>query len=266
MNPRLVLKALILLMLVPALICLLLPDSIARSYTQIMFPLILLVSGILAMRVSTIYTNWLRNAFVFLSLFLFFMIFPHFDFLWSFYAAHPLFVVLLQWVTYAMLVLCSIYVLKVTEVRKISGKGWLLIGAMLVIGIVILVYHLPPVLEYYPAMYKLPLTLIYILDVAIVIMLMPVVLLYAQQMRVEGRESITFTTIVSGVILSTIAVYLFVMVTGLQLYEAPRLFHTGSTLDALYLFSYLLIAVGLYVHGKYDKWGFAQIEQALSGS
>jgi len=75
MNPRLVLKALILLMLVPALICLLLPDSIARSYTQIMYPLILLVSGILAMRVSTIYTNWLRNAFVFLSLFLFLMIF-----------------------------------------------------------------------------------------------------------------------------------------------------------------------------------------------
>ena len=75
MNPRLVLKALILLMLVPALICLLLPDSIAPSYTRIMFPLILLVSGILAMRVSTIYTNWLRNAFVFLSLFLFLMIF-----------------------------------------------------------------------------------------------------------------------------------------------------------------------------------------------
>jgi len=27
----------------------------------------------------------------------------------------------------------------------------------------------------------------------------------------------------------------------------------------------LLIAVGLYVHKKYDEWGFAQIEQALSG-
>lgn len=265
MNPRLVLKALILLMLVPALLCLLLPDSIAPRYTQLMFPLILLLSGILAIRVATIYTNGLRNAFVFLSLFLFLMIFPHFDFLWSYYAAHPLVVVLLQWVTYAMLVLCSIYVLKVTEVRKISVKGWLLIGAMLVIGIVILVYHLPPVFQYYPAIYKLPLTLIYILDVAIVVMLMPVVLLYAQQMRVEGRESITFTTIIGGLILSTIAVYLFVIATGRQLYEAPLLFHTGSTLDALYLFSYLLIAVGLYVHGKYDAWGFAQIEQALAG-
>jgi len=265
MNPRSFLKALILLMLVPALLCLLLPDSIARSYTRIMYPLILLLSGILAMRVSTIYTNWLRNAFVFLSLFLVLMIFPHIDFLWSFYAAHPLFVVLLQWVTYAMLVLCSIYVLKVTEVRQISVKGWLLIGAMLVTGIVILAYHLPPLFQYYPAIYKLPLTLIYILDVAIVIMLMPVVLLYAQQMQAEGRESITFTTIVSGLILSTIAVYLYVIVTGIQLYEAPFLFHTGSALDALYLFSYLLIVAGLYVHGKYDEWGFAQIEQALAG-
>lgn len=265
MDPRLFLKALILLMLVPALLCLLLPDSIAPRYTQLMFPLILLLSGILAIRVATIYTNGLRKAFVFLSLFLFLMILPHFDFLWSYYAAHPLAVVLLQWVTYAMLVLCSLYVLKVTEVRQISVTGWLLIGAMLVIGIVILVYHLPPVFQYYPAIYKLPLTLIYILDVAIVVMLMPVVLLYAQQMRVEGRESITFTTIVSGLILSTIAVYLYVIATGRQLYEAPLLFHTGSALDALYLFSYLLIAAGLYVHGKYDEWGFAQIERALAG-
>jgi hypothetical protein len=263
MNPRSFLKALILLMLVPALLCVLLPDSIARSYTRIMYPLILLLGGVLAMRVSTIYTNWLRNAFVFLSLFLFFTIFPHFDFLWSFYAAHPLFVMLLQWVTYAMLVLCSIYILKVTEVRKINSKGWLLIAAMLVIGIGILVYHLPPLFLYYPPIYKLPLTLIYILDVAIVVMLMPVVLLYTQQMRAEGRESITFTTIVSGLIIVTIAVYLYVIVTGHELYEAPFFFHTGSALDALYIFGYLLIAAGLYVHGNYDDWGFAQIEQAL---
>jgi hypothetical protein len=265
MNPRSFLKALILLMLIPAAICLILPDTIARSYTRLVFPLVLLAGAVLAMRVSSIYKTTLRKAFVFLSLFLFLMIFPHFDFLWPFYAAHPMFVVLLQWITYAMLVLCSVYVLKVTEVRKISGKGWFLIGAMLVLGMIILAYHLPPVFQYYPAAYKLPLTLIYLLDVAIVVMLMPVVLLYAQQMRLEGRESITFTTIVSGIILSTVAVYLFVIVTGIQLYEASRLFHTGSALDALYLFSYLLIVVGLYVHRKYDDWGFAMIEQALAG-
>mgnify|MGYP007042366149 FL=1 len=145
-----------------------------------------------------------------------------------------------------------------------SKKGWLLIGAMLFIGLIILAYHLPPVFQYYPEAYKVPLTLIYFLDVLIVVMLMPIVILYAQQMKVEGKESITFTTIVSGIILSTIAVYLYAIVSGIPLYEAPLVFHKGSILDALYLFSYLLIAVGLYVHKKYDEWGYQMIEKALA--
>ena len=265
MNPRVFLKAMILLMLIPSGICLLLPDTIAGSYTRIMYPLVLILGAVLSMRVAAIYKNWLRNAFIFLSLFLFLMIFPHFDFLWGFYSAHPQLVVLLQWITYAMLVLCSFYVLKVTEVREITREGWVLIGAAFLIGIIILAYHVPPLYHYYPPAYKIPLTLIYFLDVVIVIMLMPVVLLYAQQMRLEGRESITFTTIISGIILSTVAVYLYVIVSGIPLYAAPNVFHTGSVLDSLYLFSYLLIAVGLYVHKKYDEWGFDMIEQALSG-
>jgi hypothetical protein len=265
MNPRMFLKAMILLMLIPSGICLFLPDTIAGSYTRIMYPLVLILGAVFSIRVAAIYKNWLRNAFIFLSLFLFLMIFPHFDFLWGLYRTYPQLVVLLQWVTYAMLVLCSFYVLKVTEVREITRKGWALIGAAFLIGIIILAYHVPPLYHYYPQAYKIPLTLIYFLDVVIVIMLMPVVLLYAQQMRLEGRESITFTTIISGIILSTVAVYLYVIVSGIPLSAAPNVFHTGSVLDSLYLFSYLLIAVGLYVHKKYDEWGFDMIEQALSG-
>jgi hypothetical protein len=191
MNPRLFLKAMILLMLFPSLICLFLPDTIASGYTTIMFPFCLLIGSILSIRVAAIYQKWLRKAFIFLSLFLFFMIFPHIDVLWGIYSSFPLLVVSMQWTTYAMLVLCSFYVLKVTEVRQISIKGWTIIVAMLFIGIIILAYHIPPVLHYYPDAYKIPLVLIYFLDVVIVIMLMPVVLLYAQQMRLEGRESIT---------------------------------------------------------------------------
>jgi len=147
-----------------------------------------------------------------------------------------------------------------------NKKGWLLIGAMLFMGLIILVYHLPPVFQYYPEAYKIPLTFIYFLDVIIVVMLMPVVILYAQQMRLENRESITFTTIVSGIILSTVAVYIYAIVSAVPLYEAPRVFHTGSILDTLYLFGYFLIAVGLYVHKQYDEWGYQMVDKALAGS
>jgi len=265
MNPRSFLKAMLLLMLFPSLVCLFLPGTIAHEYTEIMFPLVLLIGAVLSIRVASIYKKWLRKAFIFLSLFLFFTIFAHIEFLWEIYSSFPMLVVFMQWITYAMLVLCSFYILKVTEVRQISRKGWVIIAAMLFIGIIILAYHIPAVLHYYPEAYKIPLILIYFLDVVIVIMLMPVVLLYAQQMRLEGRESITFTTIVCGIILSMIAVYIYVIISASTLSQVPSVFHTGSPLDALYLFSYLIIAVGLYVHKKYDEWGFRMVEKALEG-
>jgi hypothetical protein len=264
MNPRLFLKVMLVLMLVPAGIALFLPDALAHEYTRVMYPVILVIGAALSLRVAFIYTNWLRKAFIFLALFLFLMVFPHIEELWGIYRTSPQFVVLLQWITYAMLVLCSYYVLKVTEVRQVSRKGWALIAAVILVGVVILAYHVPPVLRYYPEAYKLPLMLIYFLDVIIVVMLMPVVLLFAQQMRLEGRESITFTTVVSGIILATVAVYLYVIFTGTPLYATAGIFHTGSILDALYLFSYLIIALGLFVHKRYDDWGFGMIEQALS--
>jgi hypothetical protein len=116
-------------------------------------PLVLIPGAVLSMRVAAIYKNWLRNAFIFLSLFLFLMIFPYFDFLWNFYSAHPQLVVLLQWITYAMLVFCSFYILKVTEVREINRKGWVLIGAAFLIGIIILAYHVPQLYHNYPHVY-----------------------------------------------------------------------------------------------------------------
>jgi hypothetical protein len=48
------------------------------------------------------------------------MVFTHIEELWGIYRTSPQLVVLLQWITYAMLVLCSYYVLKVTEARQAS--------------------------------------------------------------------------------------------------------------------------------------------------
>jgi len=274
MNPRLILKVLIVLMLFPALICLFLPGTIANSYTKIMHPLALLIGGLLSLRVASIYKNWLRKMFIFLSLFLFFMMLVNIDPLVELLRAvfgnqFPLFVLIMQWTTYTMLVLCSLYALKVTELRKLGMEGWIAIMAVSVLGVVIVTY--PSVLQqmigvHNAGIYTISLLLIRLTDVAIVIMLVPVVVLYAKQKRLEGRESITFTTIICGIILSLTAVYVYEIVFDVPLYVvAQAVYHTGSILDALYLFSYLIIAAGLYVHKKYDEWGFDMIEQALLG-
>ena len=264
----------IVLMLPPALICLILPGTIGSSYTKIMHPLALLIGGLLSLRVAAIYKNWLRKMFIFLSLFLFFMMLAHTDPLMALLSAFgnlfPLFVLIMQWTTYTMLVLCAIYVLKVTELREIGMTGWIAILAVSFLGVVIVTYQIPSVLQqvigfHYADIYTISLLLIRLTDVAIVIMLVPVVILYAQQMRLEGRESMTFTTIICGIILSLTATYVYEISFGVPLYVmAHEVYHTGSILDALYMFSYLIIAAGLYVHKKYDEWGFDMVEHALS--
>jgi hypothetical protein len=274
MNPRSFLKMMILLMLIPSFICLFLPDTIAPEYTEIMLPLALLIGAVLSIRVALTYKEWLRKAFLFLSLFLFLMMLTQLDPLWTIARARigsifPIVVLIMQWATYAILVISSFYILKVTEVRRIGTKGWMVTVAMLLLGMIIVLYNIPSVFQQIfflqtASLYTVSLILIRILDVAIVVMLVPVVILYAQQMRVERRESITFTTIISGIILSLIGAYIYEIVFGVPLYVASHaVYHTGSLLDALYLFSYLIVAVGLYVHKMYDEWGFQMIEKAL---
>jgi hypothetical protein len=276
MNPRRFLKVMILLMLFPSFICLFLPDTIASSYTKIMCPLALLIGAVLSVRVALIYKKELHRAFIFLALFLFLMMLANIDQLWNLLRLEigdlfPMFVLFMQWTTYAMLVICSLYVLKVTKLREIGIKGRIAIIAVLFFGIIIVMYRVPSLLQqifvfHYANVYTISLLLIRLLDVAIVIMLMPVVILYAKQMRLEGRESITFTAITCGIILSLTTAYVYEIVFGVPLYVIIHaIYHTGSILDALYLFSYLIIAVGLYVHKKYDEWGFKRIEKALAG-
>lgn len=276
MNPRTFLKVMILLMLFPSLICLFLPDTITSSYTKIMIPLALLIGAVLAIWVASTYKKELQKAFIFLALFLFLMMLANIDYLMNLLRLelgdlYPVFVLFMQVTTYAMLVIFSLYILKVTELREIGIKGRIAIMAVLFFGILIVLYRVPSELQqifvfHYADTYTISLLLIRLLDVAIVIMLMPVVILYAKQMKLERRESITFIVIICGIILSLTAAYVYEIVFGVPLYVIIHaVYHTGSILDALYLFSYLIIAVGLYVHKKYDEWGFKRIEKALAG-
>lgn len=276
MNPRSFLKVAILLMLFPSLICLFLPDTIASSYTKIMIPLALFIGAILSVRIASMYKKWFQKSFFFLSLFLFFMMLANIDPLWDLVRSKvgdliPLIVLPFQWVTYSMLVISSFYTLKVMESRGLSKKDWVIIVAMLFIGIIIVMYQMIPVIKQlfllrHIDLYAISLLLIRFLDVAIVIMLTPVVLLYVRQMRLEKRESITFTTITCGIILSLTVTYGYEIAFDVPLYLVLHaIYHTGSILDALYLFSYLIIAVGLYVHTKYEEWGLRMIKKALAG-
>ena len=276
MNPRTFLKVMILLMLFPSFICLFLPDTITSSYTKIMIPLALLIGAVLAIGVASTYKKELQKAFIFLALFLFLMMLANIDHLMNLLRLelgdlYPVFVLFMQLTTYAMLVIFSLYILKVTELREIDIKGRIAIMAVLFFGILIVLYPVPSELQqifvfHYADTYTISLLLIRLLDVAIVIMLMPVVILYAKQMKLERRESITFTVIICGIILSLTIAYVYEIVFGVPLYVIIHaVYHTGSILDALYLFSYLIIAVGLYVHKKYDEWGFNRIEKALAG-
>lgn len=270
MNPRSFLKVMILLMLFPSLICLLLPDTIASGYIKIMHPLSLLIGSILSFRVAAMYKKWLQKSFFFLALFLFFMMLANIDPLGDIVRSKvgnliPLIVLPFQLLTYSMLVISSFYTLKVMERRGLSKKDWIIMVAMLFIGIIIVMYQVIPLLCHLD-LYAIPLLLIRFLDVAIVIMLTPVVLLYIRQMRLEKRESITFATITCGIILSVSVAYGYEIAFNVPLYVVfHAIYHTGSILDALYLFSYLIIAVGLYVHTKYYEWGLKMIKKALAG-
>jgi hypothetical protein len=85
-----------------------------------------------------------------------------------------------------------------------------------------------------------------------------------QHLKSKEQESITFTFIMGGVIWSLLSTYIFELVLGISAGQiAVQYFQTGSWLDAIYIFGYFIIAVGLYANMKYDEWGFRAIEKAI---
>ena len=103
-------------------------------------------------------------------------------------------------------------------------------------------------------------------DAALIIVLVPVLWLYVQYLKSQHRQSLTFTVVISGVVFFTLFDYLFQVI--LQLF--PHLLSEGSPLsatisEALFVYGYLMIVVGLYAHHKEDSWGYKAIDRAMSG-
>jgi hypothetical protein len=249
-----------------SLLCLILPENLVNPYIVLMQPLTLFIGFIFALQVASIYTGDLRKSFLFLSFFLLIYtlvnIQPLIQFLISVIgeSSFSYMLLLVQIIDYAMLLGSCFYTVKVIDVKRMNRYGWAFI-ALLTPLCAYIVYHsfqlktggnvVEPIVAVIPV-------LINVIDMAVVLMLVPVLFLYLQYLKAKAQESITFTFIMGGLILNFFPVYILELLA-----PATRNIEGNPAMNAAYLFSYLLMAIGLYANRKYDEWGFKMIEKAL---
>ena len=250
----------------------LIPKDVGSVYVSVMQPLALFLGFLLALKVSSNYGRELKNSFLFLSLFLLLYMISNILPLWQYLYSSlgnttTLYLIqILQIACYAMVLTSCAYTLRVIEVKRINRYGWIFIGLLAVLCVYILIRNLPTMnaISADPTTQILRL-LITIFDMAIILMLVPVVLLYIQHLKSKAKESVTFTLIMGGLIFSIISTYIFELATGMSLDKiATDYFQKGSVLDAIYIFGYFIIAIGLYGNIKYSEWGYQAIVKALS--
>lgn len=273
MGPRRILIIAVLIAAALSFSCLILPETVAGIYASIMHPLTLFVGFILALRVASIYERELKKSFLFLSLFLILYMLANIYPLWK--CLHYLMgdntlylVLLLQVVDYSMLITSCVYTLKVIEVKRMNRYGWIALGMMFPLCVYVVYYEVP----WWSTMIADNLAvaisqmLIRVFDMSITLMLLPVLFLYLQYLRQKAQESITFALSMSALVFAMFSTYVFQLAMGVSIDTiASEYFQKGSVLDTVYIFGYLLIAVGLYAHRKYDEWGYSMVDRAMAG-
>ena len=271
MDRRYILLIAIVIVAVLSFLCFILPDNVGSLYASVMQPLVLLLGFLLAFKVASNYEKELRKSFLFLSLFLLLYMLSNILILWQFLYSllgntiTIYLIQLLQIACYAMLITSCVYTLKVIEVKRINRYGWIFLGMMLPLCVYIVIRGVPSMsaISASPTV-EIIRMIIRIFDMSIVLMLVPVVLLYLQHLRAKAQESITFTLIMGGLIFSLISTYIFELAPGMSLERiAAEYFQKGSALDAVYIFGYFIMVVGLYANIQYNEWGFQAIERAL---
>lgn len=256
--------------LILAIIVLFLPENVSGVYVSIIEPLSLAVGGLLALRISFMYSKQLRLAFIYFAVFLFIyaaaiVFFTHTGDIISREIFTNL-VVAVQAVDYLFLILFCICLLRVMEVGTLKKSAWIAIIATAVLCLFLALY--PPVAD---GIISTDITIITyliirIIDAALVVALIPVIWLYVSYLQSQQRQSLTFTVIISGIICATIFNYLHETIV--------RLFASGAIEstpffavipDALFIFGYLVIMTGLYAHLKDEQWGFNAVDRFMSG-
>ena len=265
---------------IPALVVLFLPAGVWPTYVDVVEPISLLVGSFLALYVSFIYRKELKAAFIFLSVFLLIyalaivlllsfspILLPYLEPRLGVDETLRL-VQSIQFINYAMLFFFCINLLKVIDVRELNRNGWIIFALTVVFCIFVAIY---PQLELIKDISNLGLSGIFfitirILDAALIIVLMPVLWLYVQFLKSQQRQSLTFTIVIFGIVCATVFDYLFQLIIKIF----PRLLAVGSPLhstipEMLFIYGYLIIAVGLYAHRKQDEWGYKAIDRAMAG-
>jgi len=280
MSHTLFLKIALPIILIPALLVLFLPAGVWPTYVDVVEPLSLLVGSFLALYVSFIYRKQLKAAFIFLSVFLLIyalaivLLLSFSPILLPFLESHlgdaEIFriVYAIQFINYAMLFLFCVNLLRVVDVRQLNRNGWIAFSLTSIFCLFLAIY---PVLDIIRDIANIGESGIFyvtirILDAGLIIVLTPVLWLYVQYLKSQHRQSLTFTVITFGVICSTVLDYLFESITK----AFPQLLSEGSPLhttipEILFIYGYLIIAVGLYAHRKQDEWGYKAVDRAMAG-
>lgn len=263
MNPRLFLKIALPAIFGVAVIALLLPRSLAGTYTINTMLISLIAAFLLSLKVAFSYERELKKVFLYLAFFILFLFFANlrqfWDVLYGVFGTQPYISLIIAGIAYVLLIRACINILKITDFTRIHKKEWAAVFLMFALGNFIVLYF---ILNY---QFKFTVDVVTkilfrILDNAIVIMLLPVLFLYRKQSTEENKESITFSIILIGIIISTIGDYVYEILSKISYQELSSGFHTGTLLDSIYIMSYLLMGLGLYVHLNYYRWTIKKID------
>ncbi|MBI4287901.1 MAG: hypothetical protein HY671_05690 [Chloroflexi bacterium] len=272
MSPRRILALTFIFVAALSFGSLILPRAVAIAYVGAVPPLALLLGFGLSLKVASTYAKDLKKAFLFLSLFLLLYVPANILALWKFLYSRlgddTVFLAqVLQFADYAMLITSCIYVLRALEVRRMNRYGWMFLGAAFAFSVYVIVYGIPSLIDGMsgdPAV-AVSRMMIRVFDMAVVLMLLPVLLLYIQNLRSKAKESVTFVFIMGGLIVSLLSTYVFQIIKRASLDAiAADYVQKGSVLDAFYAFGYLIVAAGLYAHVKYNEWAYDAIDRAIT--
>lgn len=263
MNPRLFLRIALPAIFGIAVIALLLPRNLAGTYTINTMLISLFAAFLLSLKVAFSYERELKKVFLYLAFFILFLFFANlkqfWDLLYGILGTYPYVSLIVAGIAYVFLIKACISILRITDFTRIHKKEWVAVFLMFALGNFIVLYF---VLNYHFEFTVDMVTkmLFRILDNTIVIMLLPVLFLYRKQSTEENKESVTFSIILIGIIISTIGDYVYEILSKISYQDLSSGFHTGTLLDSIYIMSYLLIGMGLYVHLNYYKWTIKKID------
>ena len=265
---------------VPALLVFLLPERVVPAYLDVIQPLALGTGAVLALVTSRNYRSHLRNAFISLSAFLFLFMLAVVFLLSSAPVAVPYIrehlgdVELLriaqstQFITFAMLYLFCLSVLRAVDVKRLNRNGWIMLALTSIASLSVVIYPNMEAIQHISTAgpFEVGGLVIRFLDAFTAIIVAPVLWLYVQDRKSHHRQSLTFVVVVLGVLVLLFIDHLFESIATLF----PGMVSVGSSLyyavhQAIWVYGYLMIAVGLYAHRKQDQWGYNIVDRVMAG-